>query len=115
MTELRMRDSDNNNTRARTFTTGEPHAGIARNNSYIANGSSTVQLLGTTEASVACPGGALEICSIAARNRFGEQSLAIQTISKHHNFTENRHFNCTTWYHYEMINSWHIDKLQCSK
>ena len=50
-----------------TMTSDEVHTGIIRSNSYIGNGNSMVQLLGTTEGSIACFGDANGISSIAAR------------------------------------------------
>ena len=63
------------------MTSDEVHTGIIRSNSYIANGNSTVQLLGTTEGSIACFGDTNGISSIAARNRQLEQGAIVTTNS----------------------------------
>ena len=61
--------------------TGTLETDVIKSDSYLAKNSSSVQLLGQTEGSIACFADSDGISSIAARNRFGEQGALVTTNS----------------------------------
>ena len=61
--------------------TGTLETDIIKSDSYLAKSSSTVQLLGTTEGSVACFADTNGVSSIAARNRYLEQGCVVSVNS----------------------------------